>query len=106
MADGAWYRLHGYLYPVAPLPYRATNNRFNGNISRICWIGGQDAVFRTYIYAYDNANRITAAVFTSGTSAENSRYSLSGITYDANGNLRTMTRRGARTGSTYNVIDA
>ncbi|MCE7057182.1 RHS repeat-associated core domain-containing protein [Algoriphagus sp. AGSA1] len=86
----------------------ATVNRFNGNIARVSWTGGQETtpITRTYNYAYDNANRITAATFTSSTSGENSRYNLSGITYDANGNIKTMTRRGERAAGNYNIVDA
>ncbi len=84
----------------------ATANRFNGNISRISWTGGQAPGTRTYNYSYDNADRITAAAFTSSVSGENTRYSLSGITYDANGNIRTMTRRGERAAGNYDIIDA
>ncbi|SMD44919.1 YD repeat-containing protein [Aquiflexum balticum DSM 16537] len=85
----------------------ATANRFNGNIARISWTGGQEStpITRTYNYSYDNANRITAATFTSATSGENNRYNLSGILYDDNGNIRTMTRRGERAAGNYNVVD-
>ncbi|SFT96810.1 RHS repeat-associated core domain-containing protein [Algoriphagus locisalis] len=86
----------------------ATANRFNGNIARVSWTGGQETtpVTRTYNYAYDNANRITGATFTSTGSGENSRYNLSGISYDANGNIKTMTRRGERAAGNYNLVDA
>jgi RHS repeat-associated protein len=86
----------------------AASNRFNGNISRISWTGGQETtpVTRTYNYTYDNADRITAATFTSTTTGENNRYNLSGITYDANGNIKTMTRRGQRATGNYNIVDA
>ncbi len=85
-----------------------TANRFNGNIAGISWTGGQETtpVTRTYNYAYDNANRITGATFTSTATGENSRYNLSGIAYDANGNIKTMTRRGERAAGNYNIVDA
>ncbi|WP_192350273.1 DUF6443 domain-containing protein [Algoriphagus sp. Y33] len=86
----------------------ATANRFNGNIAGVSWTGGQETtpVTRTYNYAYDNANRITGATFTSTATGENSRYNLSGIAYDANGNIKTMTRRGERAAGNYNIVDA
>jgi len=86
----------------------ATANRFNGNIARVSWTGGQETtpVTRTYNYAYDNADRITAATFTSTASGENTRYNLGGITYDANGNIKTMTRRGEKAAGDYNTVDA
>lgn len=71
----------------------ATTNKWNGNISRINW-SGQDGVLRTYNYTYDKANRLLTAPYTvASATAENTRYSISGITYDNNGNIQTMTRR-------------
>lgn len=83
----------------------ATANLGNGNITRMDW-KGQDNVSRRYDYSYDPAGRITAAAYTvPSVTAQNSRYSLSGITYDPNGNITAMQRRNQRTSSTYDIVD-
>lgn len=84
-----------------------TVNNWNGNISRIDWSGKsvttETPKVRTYNYTYDRANRITAANYTA--SGETNWYSVSGMTYDANGNISAMTRRNERTPGTYDVVD-
>ncbi|WP_425637964.1 hypothetical protein ACPUEN_00930 [Algoriphagus yeomjeoni] len=85
----------------------ATAPRYNGNISRIDWGGkeGSGGAFktRTYNYIYDHANRLKTANFTA--SGEANRFNVTGITYDANGNIYSMERRNQRATSDYNVVD-
>lgn len=82
-----------------------TTNNWNGNISGVNW-RGRDDVQRQYRYAYDPANRITAATYTVPTAvAENTRYNVSGITYDLNGNITAMQRRNQMTATTYGLVD-
>ncbi|RAI88514.1 RHS repeat-associated core domain-containing protein [Algoriphagus yeomjeoni] len=85
----------------------ATAPRYNGNISRIDWGGkeGSGGAFktRTYNYIYDHANRLKTANFTA--SGEANRFNVTGITYDANGNIYSMVRRNQRATSDYNVVD-
>ncbi|WP_057937325.1 DUF6443 domain-containing protein [Algoriphagus resistens] len=83
------------------LSYNSTGIN-NGNIAQISWTGGQDATSRTYTYSYDNANRIKAATF-SGDASKN--FSLSAITYDGNGNIKTMKRNNQRTSTTWSIVD-
>ena len=62
---------------------------YNGNISETEWrTANTDSSLKWYRYGYDALNRIT------GATANSSNYSLSGITYDKNGNLQSLTRRG------------
>ncbi len=62
---------------------------YNGNIAETEWrTANTDNGLKWYRYAYDPLNRITSAT------ANSSNYSLSGITYDKNGNLQSLTRRG------------
>jgi RHS repeat-associated protein len=83
----------------------ATTNNWNGNISGVYWLGRDDTL-RQYRYAYDPANRITAATYTVPTvTAENTRYNVSGITYDLNGNITAMQRRNQMTATTYGLVD-
>ncbi|TAI48484.1 RHS repeat domain-containing protein [Flagellimonas allohymeniacidonis] len=60
----------------------------NGNIAETEWKTANDNTLRWYRYGYDALNRITSAT------AYSSNYNVSAITYDKNGNLETLTRRG------------
>lgn len=81
-----------------------TNNNFNGNISRIDWSGSTGAgKIRTYNYAYDKVNRITAATYSA--TSETGWYSLSAMLYDGNGNITALTRSNQRTATTYGTVD-
>jgi RHS repeat-associated protein len=68
---------------------------FNGNITRQSWLSfsAKDAPARSYAYTYDPASRITGASYAGGKHA-GENYSLSGMSYDKNGNIKTLTRRG------------
>ncbi|HEX3934893.1 MAG TPA: hypothetical protein VHW43_09470, partial [Puia sp.] len=75
------------------------NPELNGNIEGIVWKGAGSGTNRKYDFSYDPASRLTAAAFlqnSSGSSWDKNQvdFSVSGITYDANGNLQTMTQRG------------
>jgi RHS repeat-associated protein len=74
---------------------------YNGNISETVWKTQNDNVLRWYRYGYDNLNRITFAT------ANSSNYNVSGISYDKNGNLTNLTRRGAinSTSSSFGNMD-
>ncbi len=71
-----------------------TTPLFNGNISQASWSTASSvyntgsAVSNQYNYSYDVLNRITSAVDNTGT------YNLTGISYDKNGNILTLQRRG------------
>jgi RHS repeat-associated protein len=93
------------------------NPQLNGNIEGIVWKGAGSGINRKYDFSYDPTNRLTAAAFlqnTTGTSWDKTQidFSVSGISYDANGNLQTMTQRGFTVGGsapidslTYNYIN-
>jgi len=75
------------------------NPQLNGNIEGVVWKSAGSQINRKYDFTYDPANRLTSAAFlqnTSGTSWDKNQidFSVSGISYDANGNLLTMTQRG------------
>jgi len=79
-----------------------TANRWNGNVSRIDW-SGMTGAEKTRTYNYDNANRLTAANYTS--TCEANWFNLNGILYDANGNITKLVRRNQMTASTYGEVD-
>ncbi|WP_026705774.1 RHS repeat domain-containing protein [Flavobacterium soli] len=77
---------------VAPL--------YNGNISETFWRTGSDNTVRKYGYVYDDLNRLTEAIY----QKPNSVNPEAGVTnayneemsYDKNGNILTLVRRGYR----------
>jgi RHS repeat-associated protein len=95
--------------------------QYNGNISEVIWNTrnqtDQTKTRRGYGYEYDNVGRLTNGHYRAwdGTnwSAEYSFYSVSNLAYDANGNIKSLLRRGMLTGSlddktlprTYGVTD-
>ena len=76
---------------------------YNGNIEGTVWKSAGAGINRKYDYTYDNANRLSAAAYlqnTSGTSWDKTQvdFSVSNLSYDANGNILTMTQRGFTVG--------
>jgi RHS repeat-associated protein len=72
---------------------------YNGNVGGVVWKSKGDATNRKYDLVYDNVNRLTSAAFlqnSSGSSWDNGfiDFSVSGITYDANGNMAAMNQNG------------
>src|SRR5690606_18583074 len=66
---------------------------YNGNISQTFWNTlsenpTNNPVSNQYTYSYDALNRITGAV------DNTTNYNLSGITYDQNGNITKLLRKG------------
>jgi RHS repeat-associated core domain len=74
--------------------------QYNGNIAGSKWKSGGDKISRAYGYIYDNANRLTAADFTqqnggsTNWTKDQKDFSVSGISYDPNGNIGAMTQKG------------
>ncbi|KAA2239229.1 RHS repeat-associated core domain-containing protein [Chitinophaga agrisoli] len=80
--------------------YGYTSNQYNGNIAGIKWKSKSNGIQRSYGYSYDNANRLTAADYTQQNNGSSSwtkdqmDFSVSNLTYDANGNIITMNQMG------------
>ncbi|WP_411032372.1 DUF6443 domain-containing protein [Spongiimicrobium sp. 3-5] len=77
---------------------------YNGNISKTLWRTNNDSPsLRSYAYSYDPLNRITSAI----DDTADSRYSLTNIEYDKNGNIEKLRRNGhTDTGATaFGVMD-
>lgn len=76
---------------------------YNGNISETVWKSKTDNRIRTYSYNYDALNRLKNANYISGytlngtTVAED--YTEGSITYDANGNISRLQRKGFTAGT-------
>ncbi|SEV91097.1 RHS repeat-associated core domain-containing protein [Chitinophaga sp. YR573] len=73
---------------------------YNGNIAGAKWKSISDGTARAYGYSYDKTSRITAAYFSqqnTGSTAwtkDKVDFSVSNLSYDANGNIKTMTQKG------------
>ncbi|MES2517895.1 MAG: DUF6443 domain-containing protein [Bacteroidota bacterium] len=76
---------------------------FDGNIASQKWLSAVDNLIRTYDYSYDGSSRILGASFTGGKPNEN--YSLENMTYDGNGNIKSLWRKGMSQTNTFNYID-
>src|SRR5258708_2667367 len=91
--------------------YGFTQGQFNGNISGIKWRNNSDGQQRAYGFSYDAVNRLTKADFTQYTSGSTwdisagINFSVSGITYDQNGNILTMNQMGLKL-NTSSTIDS
>ncbi|WP_412560647.1 RHS repeat domain-containing protein [Winogradskyella sp. MIT101101] len=94
----------------------SANNQFNGNIASARWNNDTPAAgtVDTYAYSYNKNNWLARADFgTTTTSNGNSTFSadangdyrVDNITYDANGNIKTLTRNGVTNASGSNDMD-
>ena len=73
--------------------------QFNGNVEGTVWKTAGSGVNRKYDFSYDPFNRLIAANFNqyNGSGFDKSAkidFSVSGLNYDANGNIQTVTRQG------------
>jgi RHS repeat-associated protein len=66
---------------------------YNGNISATHWKTASDHAKRRYNYYYDDLNRITSAYYSAW--GQNSRFNLGSLSYDKNGNIQRLYRKGA-----------
>ena len=85
---------------------RFTKSCFNGNISSMTWKAGNDATFHGYNFLYDGFNRLEIAVY--GENADinkNGRRYDEMVSYDKNGNVKTLERHGQTGTNSYGVVD-
>ena len=77
---------------------------YNGNIAQTIWkTENDDDDKRTYGYKYDPLNRLIGAYSYKGASLGTADYkTVQGISYDQNGNILTLERRGRNTANTSN----
>ncbi|SDF05127.1 DUF6443 domain-containing protein [Chitinophaga filiformis] len=80
--------------------YGFVTNYFNGNIAGSKWKSRSDGIPRAYGYSYDKASRLTTADFSQQNVAnaawtrDKMDFSVSNLTYDANGGISTMKQQG------------
>lgn len=75
------------------------NSQVNGNIAGVTWRSKGDGEKRKFDYIYDNANRLLSADFSQYTGGNFNKtagldFSLSNMSYDANGNILSMQQKG------------
>ncbi len=119
------FTLQTVIYPITnyfgfDLGYDKTNNnliggktytaaQYNGNITGMVWKGTNDMKVRKYDFTYDAANRLTAANFGKYTSTNFTNatvnYNVSGLAYDANGNILKMNQYGLKPTGSSAIID-
>ncbi|PWL30064.1 DUF6443 domain-containing protein [uncultured Roseivirga sp.] len=82
-----------------------TQNQLNGNIAGVKWRSASDSKQRAYGFDYDASNRLLAADYTQyGTSWNNTAADFStDYTYDANGNIKTLQRKGMVLGNVMTI---
>ncbi|NSL88969.1 hypothetical protein ECE50_019160 [Chitinophaga sp. Mgbs1] len=74
--------------------------QLDGNLSGMKWKGWNDKTTRKYSFSYDNTSQLTTAAFTQqnlGSTTwtnNNVDYSISNLSYDANGNIQSMKQLG------------
>ncbi len=84
------------------LDYYEDGRYLDGNLSKQQWKTSRDTTTRKFVYDYDKVNRITGAAFTG---KGNEDYSLSNLSYDTNGNIKTLNRKGFVSSGNWNTID-
>ncbi|QQV04487.1 RHS repeat-associated core domain-containing protein [Chryseobacterium sp. FDAARGOS 1104] len=79
--------------------------RYNGNIAEVDWrIGNENDPLKRYGYVYDGLNRLSAGFYQNSMNASIREY-YEKVTYDLNGNIKTMKRTAHRMGTTALLID-
>ena len=84
--------------------------QYTGNIEGTVWKSAGAGISRKYDFTYDNTNRLSTAAFlqnTTGTSWDKNQidFSVSNLTYDANGNILSMNQDGFKVGGS-SAIDS
>jgi RHS repeat-associated protein len=85
--------------------------QITGNITGLIWKSAGDGIDRKYDFTYDSLNRLTGAAFLQNPSGSTWNttamdYTVSGLTYDGNGNILTMNQNGFRVGNPGGAIDS
>ena len=82
--------------------------QYNGNISAIKWQGTESSGKKAWTYEYDKVNRLKSGVYYENPSNNyepKDDYREDGISYDEDGNILTVARRGQKLDQSYDTID-
>lgn len=83
------------------LDFHETGILFDGNIQKQTWIKANDNVLRSDTYNYDFSKRLKSATYQSSNSED---FNLPTISYDKNGNVLSLARKG-KIGNNFNLLD-
>ena len=83
--------------------YAGSTARYNGNISAMSWKMSNETPTRGYKFSYDNLSRLIAANYLENGST-NDHFNTA-YTYDKQGNMTSLSRRGNTGTTTYGNID-
>lgn len=95
-------------FTVNGTSHNYTAAQYNGNINGTIWRSTGDDILRKYDFTYDAANRITEANYNQLNSNNFSKaagidFSLSGMIYDGNGNILSMSQKGWKLGGSITI---
>jgi RHS repeat-associated protein len=101
----------GYDNPTSLAGNNYSSPTYNGNIAGTVWRSAGDGVDRKYDFSYDDVSRLRGAAYLdnhsgTGWDASSMDYSVSGLTYDANGNIVSMIQKGYKLGNPTGMIDS
>ena len=85
-----------------------TGSQLNGNIAGVKWKTGASNEVKAYGFSYDRLNRLTGADYGEGSGWGNAvnDFSVGHLSYDANGNILTLQRKGKdMSGGTVTIDD-
>lgn len=86
-----------------------TNTRKDGSIAGYVWRGAGTSPKRAYGYSYDDAGRMTGADYNEYTTSSWNHtahdYTVSNLSYDANGNILSMKQRGVPKAPSSSPVD-
>lgn len=104
--------LHGWLKGISsPCGFSeqlqretATNAQFSGNIGSMQWQNTAGGEQHNYDYTYDALGRLTNALYSSSGNETAGRYDEQ-VTYNANGSITSLLRKGMKNDGTFGAID-
>ena len=95
---------------IASIGSYDSSAQYNGNIRGMVWKSAGDDKVRKYDFSYDNLNRLSSAIFKQYGSTTNAfdlsdkiDFSVTGLNYDANGNILSMNQKGWKVGGSITI---
>ena len=86
-------KLFGYEVKYTDPLNTSASAKYNGNIAEVNWKTSTDGVYRRYNYTYDALNRLLQGTYSEPyNSVTSNNYFNESISYDSNGNIKTLKR--------------
>jgi RHS repeat-associated protein len=77
---------------------------FDGNIKKQYWKSNIDGKERSFDFLYDGDSRLKSGAYASTQAGES--YSLNNVSFDGNGNITQLSRKGWRSNNTFGLVDS